>query len=85
MGKPKIIMYYDVVRYTSLKIERVLIPSPYAYMGVEILRRYRDFWGDRVDVEFVPFFLGGIMAGAKNRPPATVPGNYPFKSMLILY
>jgi 2-hydroxychromene-2-carboxylate isomerase len=43
-------------------------------MGVEILRRYRDYWGDRVDVEFVPFFLGGIMAGAGNRPPATVPG-----------
>src|SRR5271168_2346595 len=38
--------------------------SPYAYMGVKVLSRYRDYWGDRVDVEFIPFFLGGIMVGA---------------------
>ena len=44
-------------------------------MGVEILRRYRDYWGNHIDVEFVPFFLGGIMAGAKNHPPAAIPGN----------
>ena len=49
--------------------------SPYAYMGVKVLSRYRDYWGDRVDVEFIPFFLGGIMVGASNRPPASVPGN----------
>jgi hypothetical protein len=48
--------------------------SPYAFMGVSILRRYRDSWGDKIDVEFIPFFLGGIMVGAKNRPPAFVPG-----------
>ena len=48
--------------------------SPYAWMGFAILRRYRDYWGDRIDVEFVPFFLGGIMVGAKNRPPAAIPG-----------
>lgn len=54
-------------------------------MGVEILRRYRDFWGDQVNVEFIPFFLGGIMAGAENRPPMTVPGYYPLKSMLTFY
>jgi glutathione S-transferase kappa 1 len=46
-------------------------------MGVEILRRYRDYWGSRVDVEFIPFFLGGIMVGTGNRPPASVPGLYP--------
>jgi hypothetical protein len=44
-------------------------------MGVKVLSRYRDYWGDRVDVEFIPFFLGGIMVGANNRPPASVPGN----------
>jgi 2-hydroxychromene-2-carboxylate isomerase len=43
-------------------------------MGVEILRRYQEYWGDRVDVQYIPFFLGGIMQGSKNRPPAAVPG-----------
>jgi len=46
-------------------------------MGVAVLRRYRDYWGGKIDVEFIPFFLGGIMVGAKNRPPATVPGASP--------
>jgi len=49
-------------------------------MGVKILSRYRDYWGDRVDVEFIPFFLGGIMVGAGNRPPASVPGSNPLSS-----
>ena len=69
----------------SLSVERVLIGSPYAYIGVEILRRYRDFWGDRVDVEFVPFYLGGIMVGAKNRPPTSVPGTIGLKLMLTIF
>jgi hypothetical protein len=43
-------------------------------MGVLVLRRYRDYWAGRIDVEFIPFFLGGIMAGTGNRPPASVPG-----------
>ena len=43
-------------------------------MGVEVLRRYQKVWGDRVDVDYIPFFLGGIMAGSKNRPPISVPG-----------
>jgi len=43
-------------------------------MGVAVLKRYRDFWGDHVDVEFIPFFLGGIMVGAANRPPMEVAG-----------
>lgn len=45
-------------------------------MGVTTLRRYRDYWDGRIDVEFVPFFLGGIMAGANNHPPAQIPGAY---------
>jgi 2-hydroxychromene-2-carboxylate isomerase len=76
MGKPTIKMYYDIVRYPP-SIEPRFDASPYAYMGVKILSRYRDYWGDRVDVEFIPFFLGGIMVGASNRPPASVPGNTP--------
>jgi len=46
-------------------------------MGVSVLRRYRDYWGNQIDVEFIPFFLGGIMVGAENRPPAAVPGGLP--------
>jgi hypothetical protein len=46
-------------------------------MGVAVLRRYRDYWGGKIDVEFIPFFLGGIMVGAGNKPPANVPGNTP--------
>jgi 2-hydroxychromene-2-carboxylate isomerase len=49
--------------------------GPYAYMGVKVLSRYHEYWGDRVDVEFIPFFLGGIMVGAGNKPPASVAGS----------
>ena len=72
MVKPKITMYYDVVRYS--RIPNRANESPYSFMGVEVLKRYRDFWGGRIEVDFVPFFLGGIMAGTGNRPPAFVPG-----------
>jgi hypothetical protein len=52
-------------------------------MGVEILKRYREFWGNKIDVEFVPFFLGGIMAGSGNKPPAFVPGSTFFIIMML--
>jgi 2-hydroxychromene-2-carboxylate isomerase len=61
----------------SIPICSYIDGSPYAYMGVKVLSRYRDYWGDRVDVEFIPFFLGGIMVGASNSPPASVPGKTP--------
>ncbi len=47
--------------------------SPYAYIGVETLLRYRDAWRGLVSVELVPFLLGGVMKAAENKPPATVP------------
>ena len=47
-------------------------------MGVELLRRYQAYWGDRIDVKFIPYFLGGIMQGAGNRPPISVPSNPPY-------
>jgi hypothetical protein len=51
-------------------------------MGVELLRRYQAYWGDRIDVKFVPYFLGGIMQGSGNRPPISVPGSPPCQSKL---
>ena len=48
--------------------------SPYSYIGVETLLRYRDrVWGEKVRVELVPFFLGGVMKASGNQPPATLP------------
>jgi 2-hydroxychromene-2-carboxylate isomerase len=35
--------------------------SPYSFIGVETLLRYRAVWGDMVKVELIPFFLGGVM------------------------
>ncbi|ORZ07992.1 DSBA-like thioredoxin domain-containing protein [Lobosporangium transversale] len=60
------------------------IVSPYSYFGVKLLNRYRQQpqW-QNVAVEFRPVFLGGIMNGAKNQPPATIPakGKYMIKDL----
>jgi glutathione S-transferase kappa 1 len=45
--------------------------SPYTYFAFVILARYKTFWNLRVT--FRPFYLGGIMAGSSNTPPAMVP------------
>lgn len=58
-SRASILFYYDVV-------------SPYSYIGVKLLNRYIPFWKD-VDVVYQPTFLGGIMNGSSNQPPATVP------------
>ncbi|KAJ3346801.1 Glutathione S-transferase kappa 1 [Entophlyctis luteolus] len=55
----KITFYYDVV-------------SPYSWFGFEIAHRYQRVWKN-VRFEFVPVFLGGIMAATGNLPPATNP------------
>jgi glutathione S-transferase kappa 1 len=48
--------------------------SPYAYLGVEQLLRHRALWPrGAVDIELVPFFLGGVMKASANTPPATNP------------
>jgi 2-hydroxychromene-2-carboxylate isomerase len=48
--------------------------SPYAYLGVEQLLRHRALWPrGSVEIELVPFFLGGIMASSGNTPPANNP------------
>lgn len=60
--------------------------SPYSWLGVETLLRYRKVWGDKVSVQLVPFFLGGVMKGASNQPPATNPvkGAYLMKDIALL-
>ena len=47
------------------------IVSVYSYFAVEILERYRKAWD--LTIVYRPFFLGGVMVAAGNRPPATVP------------
>uniref|UniRef100_A0A023FUN8 Glutathione S-transferase kappa n=1 Tax=Amblyomma parvum TaxID=251391 RepID=A0A023FUN8_AMBPA len=51
-------LFYDVV-------------SPYSYIAFETLIRYRTPWN--LDLKLTPFFLGGVMKEANNKPPAFVP------------
>ncbi|CAE6397482.1 unnamed protein product [Rhizoctonia solani] len=46
------------------------IVSPYSYLAFESLTRYRDLWN--IDLELCPYFLGGVMVAANNRPPMSV-------------
>jgi 2-hydroxychromene-2-carboxylate isomerase len=48
-NRPLIQFYYDIV-------------SPYSFIGFELLNRLREKELAHVDVDFVPFYLGGIMA-----------------------
>jgi len=57
-GKTKVELFYDCV-------------SPYSWLAFEVFSRYRTIWP--MDLELKPFFLGGVMQGSGNRPPATVP------------
>ncbi|KAL1917379.1 uncharacterized protein VTP21DRAFT_5035 [Calcarisporiella thermophila] len=60
-------IYYDVV-------------SPFSYFCFNQLLRYEQIWTNVV-FEKIPFFLGGIMQGSGNQPPATIPAkaNYMMK------
>jgi len=55
MSKKAVHFFYDVV-------------SPYSYFGFEILCRYKSRWN--LDLKLRPFFLGGVMKGSGNKPPA---------------
>ncbi|XP_008320959.1 glutathione S-transferase kappa 1 [Cynoglossus semilaevis] len=61
-------LFYDVV-------------SPYSWLSFEVMCRYRNVWN--VDVKLRPALLGGVMQGADNKPPATVPNkaNYMVKDV----
>lgn len=52
--------------------------SPYTYLGFVILSRYHKLWN--LDLVFRPFYLGGIMSGSGNTPPALVPNRGQFMS-----
>jgi glutathione S-transferase kappa 1 len=54
----KVEFFYDIV-------------SVYTYYAFEILERYKSAWN--LTIIYRPFFLGGVMVGANNKPPATVP------------
>jgi len=55
---PRLEIFYDVI-------------SPYSYLAWHSLKRYAPRWG--VAVQPRPFFLGGVMMGAKNAPPGMNP------------
>lgn len=52
------------------------VMSPYTYLAFQVLKRYRSLW--KLEVDFRPFFLGGIMKGSGNQPPAFVPAKASF-------
>ncbi|XP_056114450.1 glutathione S-transferase kappa 1-like [Rhinichthys klamathensis goyatoka] len=54
-------LFYDVV-------------SPYSWLAFEVLCRYRNIWN--IDLKFKPAFLGGVMQGSGNRPPAVIPNKF---------
>jgi 2-hydroxychromene-2-carboxylate isomerase len=61
MAGRKLVIVYDVV-------------SPYSLLGFLTATRYRKELADHgISLVLKPFFLGGIMKGAGNRPPLTVP------------
>ncbi|XP_030639676.1 glutathione S-transferase kappa 1 [Chanos chanos] len=57
-SKKLVELFYDVV-------------SPYSWLAFEVLCRYRNVWN--IDLKLRPAFLGGIMQGSGNKPPAMVP------------
>jgi len=52
-------LYYDVI-------------SPYAWIGFELLCRYRNQWPS-MQLKFKPFFIAAIIKGSGNQPPTLVP------------
>ncbi|XP_052285383.1 glutathione S-transferase kappa 1-like [Dreissena polymorpha] len=69
--KKTVELFYDVV-------------SPYTWFAFEVLCRYQHRWN--MNLRLKPVFLGGIMKGADNQPPAMVPnrGLYMRKELKLL-
>src|SRR5687768_7767121 len=58
--KKAVHFFYDVI-------------SPYSWIAFEVLLRHQKIWPS-MDLKLRPFYLGGILRGAANPPPAkTVP------------
>ncbi|KAK7147166.1 hypothetical protein R3I94_009876 [Phoxinus phoxinus] len=51
-------LYYDVA-------------SPYSWLAFEVLFRYRNVWN--IDLKLKPAYLGGVIHGSGNQPPAFIP------------
>ncbi|KAI8851788.1 glutathione S-transferase kappa 1-like protein [Chytridium lagenaria] len=66
-----ITLFYDVV-------------SPFSWLGFEAAHRYKNIWDYKLVLQ--PFFLGGIMSGTGNKPPATNPykGKYMYQDLQLL-
>ena len=58
------------------------VMSPYTYLAWKVLGRYRSVWD--LQVVLRPFFLGAIMQGSGNQPPAMVPNRAAFMHADIL-
>uniref|UniRef100_A0A3Q1JLL5 Glutathione S-transferase kappa n=2 Tax=Anabas testudineus TaxID=64144 RepID=A0A3Q1JLL5_ANATE len=65
-------------KMTSRKVVELFydVVSPYSWLGFEIMCRYRNVWN--IDLKLRPAFLGGIMQGAGNKPPAVVPNKFKY-------
>jgi glutathione S-transferase kappa 1 len=57
MSRKSVEFFYDVV-------------SPYSWFAFEVMTRYQTKWN--IALKLRPFFLGGIMQGSGNKPPAMV-------------
>ena len=62
--KLKITLFFDTI-------------SPYSLYCWQSLLRYKTRWNLELDLK--PVFLGGIMKGANNSPPATLPARARFQ------
>ncbi|XP_070206648.1 glutathione S-transferase kappa 1-like isoform X2 [Littorina saxatilis] len=56
---------------TNKKVVEIFfdVVSPYSRFAFETLCRYRPHWD--MELRLRPFFLGGVMQGSGNKPPAT--------------
>ncbi|XP_046551187.1 glutathione S-transferase kappa 1-like [Haliotis rubra] len=66
-AKKRVELFYDVV-------------SPYSWFAFEVLCRYRASGAWNINLQLRPFFLGGVMQGSENKPPATVPNKAAYMS-----
>jgi len=65
MRSKKVTLFYDII-------------SPYSWAGFEYATRYAAHSWKHTSLEMQPMFLGGIMAGSKNKPPGVVPAKMKF-------
>ncbi|KAK3104461.1 hypothetical protein FSP39_002497 [Pinctada imbricata] len=65
---------HTITQWNKLPPDITLAPSLEAFKeqaSMPVICRYKTKWN--IDLKLKPFFLGGIMQGADNRPPGVVP------------